>query len=65
MEHRRYVVLRHEGVAVPHFDLMLESAPDGALSTWRTLDWPITRETRLSRIWTGAARYVAGPYQRL
>ena len=48
MEHRRYVVLRHEGVAVPHFDLMLESTPDGALSTWRTLDWPITGKSKVA-----------------
>jgi hypothetical protein len=46
----RFVVLRHEGVPEPHFDLMIEAEPGGALITWRVADWPITREVRLTRL---------------
>ncbi len=37
----RYVVLRHEGVANPHFDLMFETSPGSPLATWRAMEWPI------------------------
>ncbi|MGH7175792.1 MAG: hypothetical protein ACREJC_00300 [Tepidisphaeraceae bacterium] len=37
----RYVVLRHEGIPDPHFDLMLETAPGSKLATWRAPVWPI------------------------
>lgn len=37
----RWVVLRHEGVADPHFDLMFETAPGSALRTYRIDRWPI------------------------
>ena len=45
----RYVVLRHEQIADPHFDLMFErEASEGpALRTWRSRVWPITGVTRL------------------
>jgi hypothetical protein len=46
----RYVVLRHEGVAEPHFDLMIESKPGGALMTWRLAQWPITRAVQPLRL---------------
>ena len=46
----RFVVLRHQGVPQPHFDLMIETTPGGALMTWRSLDWPITAETQLTRL---------------
>ena len=36
----RYVVLRHEGVADPHYDFMLELSPGAALTTWRCDTWP-------------------------
>src|SRR4051794_31186628 len=36
----RYVVLRHEGVADPHFDLMIETSPASELVTWRASEWP-------------------------
>jgi hypothetical protein len=36
----RYVVLRHEGVPEPHFDLMIENETGGALWTWRLGEWP-------------------------
>jgi hypothetical protein len=35
-----YVILRHEGVAEPHFDLMIQTAPGSPLSTWRLAAWP-------------------------
>lgn len=44
---RRFVVLRHEGVAEPHFDLLIESRPEGLLETWRSLVWPIDEKTPL------------------
>ena len=43
----RYVVLHHEGVAVPHYDLMFEREPGGALTTYRSPAWPITVRTRI------------------
>jgi hypothetical protein len=36
----RYVVLRHTGVADPHFDFMLEIEANGSLKTWRLKKWP-------------------------
>src|SRR5690348_14642129 len=36
----RYVVLRHEGIGDPHFDLMFETSPGSALLTWRSPEWP-------------------------
>jgi hypothetical protein len=39
----RYVVLRHEGIAEPHFDLMLEVERGGPLCTWRVPRWPLDR----------------------
>jgi len=37
----RYVVLHHTGIDQPHFDVMVETAPGGALSTWRAPSWPL------------------------
>ena len=45
-----YVILRHEGVAEPHFDLMFETAPGSELATWRSPVWPIDIETPLTRL---------------
>jgi hypothetical protein len=36
----RYVVLRHEGVAEPHFDVLFETEPGSMLQTWRLTQWP-------------------------
>ena len=44
----QYVVLRHEGIADPHYDLMLELAPGAALTTWRSLVWPLRNPTPLT-----------------
>ena len=43
----RYVVLRHEGVPEPHFDLMFETKPGGPLRTWRSAVWPLEDQTQL------------------
>lgn len=36
----QYVVLRHEGVDHPHFDLLFEIAPGSLLAAWRSESWP-------------------------
>lgn len=43
----RYVVLRHEGVGEPHFDLMFETSAGSDLATWRSTDWPVGKESEL------------------
>ena len=50
MQNLRYVILRHEGVAEPHFDLMFEASPGAPLLTWRSMEWPIDREAKLTKI---------------
>lgn len=45
-----YVVLRHEGIEDPHYDLMLELAEGQPLATWRCPEWPLTRRVRLTRL---------------
>jgi hypothetical protein len=44
----RFVVLRHEGIDEPHFDLMFETSPGSPLATWRADTWPVTTNTRLT-----------------
>jgi hypothetical protein len=39
----KYVVLQHNGVAEPHFDLMCEIRPGSMLKTWRLPCWPVER----------------------
>ena len=39
MSGTRYAILRHEGVADPHYDLMFQTEPDGMLATWRLNAW--------------------------
>jgi hypothetical protein len=46
----RYTILWHDGIAEPHFDLMFQTRPGSALATWRSLAWPIERETPLVRL---------------
>jgi hypothetical protein len=46
----RYVILRHEGIDPPHFDLMFETAPGSPLATWRGEMWPITTAAPLTRL---------------
>ena len=46
----RYVVLRHEGVPEPHFDVMWESSPGSALTTVRAREWPVAGDAPLERL---------------
>ena len=46
----RYVVLRHEGIDNPHYDLMFETMQGSSLVTWRSQDWPIQSDTPLLRL---------------
>jgi len=39
MQNLLYVILRHEGLEQPHFDLMFQTAPGSALATWRAPEW--------------------------
>ena len=54
----RYVVLRHEGVADSHFDLMFETSPGSPLATWRSPRWPIDQPTQLARLADHRAIYL-------
>jgi len=44
----RYVVLRHEDVDEPHFDLMFETRAGSDLATWRASEWPIIDTTEFT-----------------
>lgn len=46
----RYVVLYHQGIDDPHYDLMFETMQGSPLVTWRSSDWPIRDETPLVRL---------------
>ena len=46
----RYVILRHEGIDEPHFDLMFETSSGSALATWRCESWPIETTAALVRL---------------
>ena len=46
----RYVVLRHEEIEEPHFDLMFETKPGSPLVTWRSEKWPIEREVGVEKL---------------
>src|SRR3954470_13875672 len=46
----RYVVLYHDGVAEPHYDLMFEDPAGGDLRTWRSPAWPIGTHTPLEKL---------------
>ncbi len=43
----RYAVLRHDGIAEPHFDFMLELRQGEKLKTWRLADWPLPKGVRV------------------
>lgn len=45
-----YVILRHEGVEEPHYDLMFETSPGSELATWRSPEWPPKPGTRLTHL---------------
>ncbi len=44
----RFVVLRHEGIDDPHFDLLIERSPGAMLEAFRSPAWPIIAPTELS-----------------
>jgi hypothetical protein len=46
----RYVILRHENIPQPHFDLMFETTPGSDLTTWRSDRWPIDVPTPLTKL---------------
>ncbi len=46
----QYVILRHEGIPEPHFDLMFETFPGSQLATWRSEQWPIESPIALTRL---------------
>jgi hypothetical protein len=43
----RYVVLRHDGVDEPHFDLLIETTAGGPLRSWRLSSWPLVSGDQL------------------
>jgi hypothetical protein len=55
----RYVVLRHEGIPDPHYDLMLELSPGAALTTWRSNVWPLRALTPLTPLADHRREYLA------
>ena len=46
----RYVVLRHDGIPDPHFDVMWEQRPGSPLMTVRSHDWPMRDPTRFEAL---------------
>lgn len=46
----QYVVLRHENIDDPHFDLMYETSAGSMLQTWRLEQWPIFDAQEATRI---------------
>ena len=53
MTGRRFVVLRHDGVALPHFDLLFEWEPGEPLTSFRCPAWP----PRVGDRWEEAAEH--------
>lgn len=62
----RFVVLRHEGVPEPHYDLMFETHAGSKLTTWRSERWPIDRPTPLQQLGEHRRDYLEyeGPISR-
>lgn len=46
----RYVILRHDGIADPHFDLMFETSADSLLTTCRVSTWPMEANAAITRL---------------
>lgn len=46
----QFVILHHQEIPEPHFDLMFETRAGSELVTWRSDAWPIERPTRLTRL---------------
>ena len=45
-----FVILHHEGIENPHFDLMFETYPGSTLTTWRADAWPFDHTANLTRL---------------
>jgi hypothetical protein len=54
----RYVVLHHEGIAQPHFDLMVEWSAGEKLETFRCPAWPPRVGQTLTRIGAHRREYL-------
>ena len=54
----RYVVLRHEGIPEPHYDLMFETSPGSMLSTWRSPSWPPSSDSTFTPLQEHRAAYL-------
>ena len=52
------MVLLHEGIADPHFDLMFQFERGGPLRTWRSPVWPVAGRTRLTPLDPHRAAYL-------
>jgi hypothetical protein len=50
MQSLRYVILHHQNVDEPHFDLMFETGPGSMLATWRSETWPIDTAGEVTRL---------------
>jgi hypothetical protein len=46
----RYVVLHHEGIPQPHFDLLFETAGKPELMSVRCSEWPVGPTTQFQRL---------------
>jgi hypothetical protein len=53
-----YVILHHEGIPQPHFDLMFETAPGSLLAAWRMPVWPLTDPLAVRRLSVHRAAYL-------
>jgi len=54
----QYAILRHEGVARPHFDVMFQSEPGGRLHTWGAEIWPPAGAVVLEQLVDHRAAYL-------
>ena len=46
----RFVVLHHTGVPQTHYDLLIETAPDALLRSWRCDAWPLVSGVTITAI---------------
>lgn len=46
----QYVILHHEGINAPHYDLMFETRPGSELATWHADAWPLVPGASLTRL---------------
>jgi hypothetical protein len=55
----RYVVLHHDGIPEPHYDLMFETSPGSPLATWRSPAWPPQADAPLIPLPDHRAEYLS------